>query len=310
MVQTTSIRQYFLKRDNRSLGTKAAQYVIAKIISGVLASLRLVPYKQRVALGGAFFQYVVSPVSNNKARILENIDHVVPELDPVARASLIGGVPNNMGRTLTELFFPDGFLKVIDNCPLKGDGYQAFKTARAHGQPVILAAAHIGNYDAIRGKLVLEGHSICSLYKPMKNSYFDRQYVDTISRIGFPLFPNDANGMSQMIKALRRGKTIAIMMDQAMSTGVKIPFMGRMCNTPVSAAKMALKHNALLIPCFAHRNDDGITHTGVMEAPIDHTDPITMTRQLNDLLEKHVRAHMDQWLWTHRRWKGYYGLDE
>jgi KDO2-lipid IV(A) lauroyltransferase len=177
-----------LKRDNRSLGTKAAQYVIAKIISGVLASLRLVPYKQRVALGGAFFQYVVSPVSNNKARILENIDHVVPELDPVARASLIGGVPDNIGRTLTELFFPDGFLKVIDNCPLTGDGYQVFKTARAHGQPVILAAAHIGNYDAIRGKLVLEGHSICSLYKPMKNSYFDRQYVDTISRIGFPLF--------------------------------------------------------------------------------------------------------------------------
>jgi KDO2-lipid IV(A) lauroyltransferase len=47
-----------------------------------------------------------------------------------------------------------------------------------------------------------------------------------------------------------------------------------------------------------------------MEAPIEHTDPITMTRQLNDLLEKHVRAHMEQWLWTHRRWKGYYGCDE
>jgi KDO2-lipid IV(A) lauroyltransferase len=113
-----------------------------------------------------------------------------------------------------------------------------------------------------------------------------------------------------MIKALRRGETIALMMDQAMSTGENIPFMGRICNTPVSAAKMALKHNAVLIPCFAYRNEDGITHTGVMEAPIEHTDPISMTRQLNDLLEKHVRAHMEQWLWTHRRWKGYYGRDE
>ena len=272
--------------------------------------MRLVPYKQRVALGGAFFQYVVSPVSKNKERILENIDHVVPELDPVARARLIAGVPNNIGRTLTELFFPDGFLKVIDNCPLTGDGYQAFKTAREHGQPVILVAGHIGNYDAIRGKLVREGHPIGSLYKPMHNPYFDRKYVETISRIGFPLFPNDANGMGQMIKALRRGETIALMMDQAISTGVKIPFMGRMCNTPVSAAKMALKYNAVLIPCFAYRNEDGITHTGVMEAPIEHTDPITMTHQLNDLLEKHVRAHMEQWLWTHRRWKGYYGRDE
>jgi KDO2-lipid IV(A) lauroyltransferase len=299
-----------LKRDNRSFGTKAAEYAIAKTILAVLASLRLVPYKQRVALGGAFFQYVVSRVSKNKERILENIDHVVPELDSVARARLLAGAPNNMGRTLTELFFPDEFLKVIDNCPITGDGYQAFKIARAHRHPVILVAGHIGNYDAIRGKLVREGHPIGSLYKPMKNPYFDREYVKTISRIGFPLFPNDVNGMGQMIKALRRGETIALMMDQAMNTGEKIPFMGRICNTPVSAAKMALKHNAMLIPCFAHRNEDGITHTGMMEAPIEHTDPITMTRQLNDLLEKHVRAHMEQWLWTHRRWKGYYGRDE
>lgn len=299
-----------MERKTRSFGTKAVQFVIAKMIFGVLTLLRLLPYAQRVALGGAFFQYVVSPVSKNKERILENIEHVVPELEPHERARLITGVPSNMGRTLTELFFPDEFLQIIDDCPLTGDGYQAFKTARADGRPVILVAGHIGNYDVIRGKLVREGHPIGSLYKPMKNTYFNRKYVDTISRIGTPLFPNDANGMGQMIKALRGGETIALMMDQAMSTGEKIPFMGRICNTPVSAAKMALKYNAVLIPCFAHRNADGITHTGVMEKPIVHSDAITMTRQLNNLLEHHVRTHMEQWLWTHRRWKGYYGRDE
>ena len=299
-----------MERKTRSFGTKAVQFVIAKMIFGVLTLLRLLPYAKRVALGGAFFQYVVSPVSKNKERILENIEHVVPELEPHERARLIIGVPNNMGRTLTELFFPDEFLQIIDDCPLTGDGYQAFKTARADGRPVILVAGHIGNYDAIRGKLVREGHPIGSLYKPMKNPYFNCKYVDTISRIGTPLFPNDANGMGKMIKALRGGETIALMMDQAMSTGEKIPFMGRICNTPVSAAKMSLKYDAVLIPCFAHRNTDGITHTGVMEKPIVHSDAITMTRQLNDLLEKHVRAHMEQWLWTHRRWKGYYGRDE
>ena len=112
--------------------------MIAKIISFILASLRLVPYKQRLTLGGAFFQYIVSPVSKNKERILENIDHVVPELDPAMRARLIAGVPNNIGRTLTELFFPDGFLTVIDNCPLAGEGYQAFKIARAQDRKSVV----------------------------------------------------------------------------------------------------------------------------------------------------------------------------
>ena len=122
-----------MKRDNRSLGTKAAQYVIAKIISGVLASLRLVPYKQRVALGGAFFQYVVSPVSKNKERILENVDHVVPELDLAARARLIAGVPNNIGRTLTELFFPDGFFFPVN---LSSDAFSD-SDARALTRPLV-----------------------------------------------------------------------------------------------------------------------------------------------------------------------------
>jgi len=298
-----------LKPNHRSFATKALQYVMAQMIWGVLGTLRLMPYKKRVALGGAFFQYIVSPISKNNRRILENVNHVMPELSHSERARLIAGVPNNIGRTLTELFFPDDFLRIIDQCPLTGDGYEAFKTARANGQPVILVAGHIGNYDAIRGKLVREGHRVGSLYKPMANPFFDRAYVDTISRIGSPLFPNDAKGMGQMVKALRRGETIALMMDQAMHTGEKIPFMGRVCNTPVSAAKMAVKHNAVLIPCFANRNADGITHTGVMERPIAHSDPITMTQQLNDLLEQHVRAHMDQWLWTHRRWKGFYGTN-
>ena len=309
-METCAIRGNFLKRQNRSFGIRAIQFLTAKVISAILASLHLLPYPKRVALGGAFFQYVVSPLSKNKQRILENINHVMPEMDQTERDRLIAGVPNNIGRTLTELFFPDDFLRIIDQCPLTGEGYEAFKTARANGQPVILVAGHIGNYDAIRGKLVREGYPIGSLYKPMKNPYFDQEYVDTISRIGAPLFPNDANGMGQMITALRRRETIALMMDQAMRTGEKIPFMGRMCNTPVSAAKMAVKHNAVLIPCFAHRNSDGITHTGVMEAPIAHTDPIKMTQQINDLLEKHVRENLDQWLWTHRRWKGFYGTNE
>ena len=122
---------------------------------------------------------------------------------------------------------------------------------------MILVAGHLGNYDAIRGKLVREGHPIGSPYKPMKNPYFDREYVETISRIGFPCFR-----MMQMEWVDDQGA--ATWGNDCPDDGSgdehrrKIPFMGRICNTPVSAAKMALKHNAVLIPCFAHRNEDGL----------------------------------------------------
>ena len=117
MVRTTTIGQQFLKRDNRSFGTKATQYVIAKFISAVLASC-LVPYKQRCA-GWAFFQYVVSPVSKNKERILENVTMLFPNWTRCARK--VGCRCAKQHRAHTDrVVFSDGFLKVIDNCPLTG----------------------------------------------------------------------------------------------------------------------------------------------------------------------------------------------
>ena len=53
---------------------------------------------------------------------------------------------------------------------------------------------------------------------------------------------NDKDGMRQMINSLQRGETIALMADQAMSSGTKLPFMGRICITPISAAKLATKY--------------------------------------------------------------------
>ena len=285
------------------------QYLTYLTFGAIVACLSKLPYAQRVALGGVWFQYIVSPISGSKARISENIEHVLPNLGLKDKQKVFGGVPNNIGRTFTELFFPDDFLQIIETCEITGEGYNAFKEAQLTGQPVILVAGHFGNYDSIRGRLVLEGHNIGSLYKPLSNPFLNRIYVSRISKIGFPLFPNDKDGMRQMIHSLQRGETIALMADQAMSSGTKLPFMGRMCNTPISAAKLATKYGALLIPCLSNRNKDGITHTSVMKTPIKHTDPVEMTKQLNFVFEQHLQENIDQWLWTHRRWKGYYQSD-
>ena len=128
---TCAIRGNFLKRQNRSFGIRAIQFLTAKVISAILASLHLLPYSKRVALGGAFFQYVVSPLSKNKQRILENINHVMPEMDQAERARLIAGVPNNIGRTLTELFFPDP--RLSSSCGLRAVGCGPRATGHAAG---------------------------------------------------------------------------------------------------------------------------------------------------------------------------------
>ena len=282
----------------------AKSYVVAKLIQGVLLLLRLIPYRGRVALGGLFFEYIVSPLSGNRKRILRNLKLIAPELGDAEMRRIARAVPNNIGRTLTELFFPEDFLNTIKDTPVKGPGLDALIKARNAGKPVILVSGHIGNYDVIRGNVVRLGYPIGSLYKPMRNGYFNDYYLASISKIGAPMFPTIGKSMGNMITHLKNGGMIALMMDQHMKTGEPLQFMGKVAYTPVSAPKMALKYDAVLLPCFSTREPDGIHHVMHMEAPIEHGDPLVMAQQMNDLLEKHVRRHMDQWLWTHRRWKG------
>lgn len=279
-------------------------YVAAKAIQAVLMMLRILPYRWRVALGGLFFQYVVSPLSQNHRRILANLNLIAPDMPNSEKERIARGVPNNIGRTLVELFFPEDFLETIKSAPVHGPGLEALIAARNAGRPVILVSGHIGNYDVIRGNVVRLGYPIGSLYKPMRNGYFNDYYLASISKIGAPMFPTIGKGMGEMTRHLRQGGMIALMMDQHMKTGEPLNFMGKIAYTPISAPKMALKYNAVLLPCFSTRAADGIHHVMHMEAPIDHGDPLVMAQQMNDLLEKHVWANMDQWLWTHRRWKG------
>jgi len=66
---------------------------------------------------------------------------------------------------------------------------------------------------------------------------------------------------------------------------------------------LALRFNALLVPAYGIRRNDGISFELIVEKPIPHSTPEKMMQQANDSLEARVREHMGQWLWMHRRWK-------
>jgi KDO2-lipid IV(A) lauroyltransferase len=92
-------------------------------------------------------------------------------------------------------------------------------------------------------------------------------------------------------------------MDQHMRHGAATTFFGHTAFTATSAADLALRYGAEIVPIYGVRRDDGISFDIVTEAPIPHSDAATMTQAINDSLERVARAHMDQWFWIHRRWK-------
>ncbi|MCA0272729.1 MAG: lysophospholipid acyltransferase family protein [Proteobacteria bacterium] len=265
-------------------------------------ALRL-PYAVRVPVAGWVISRLVAPLAGYTRRVRENLALVCPDLPEAEVRRLVRAVPDNVGRTTIELYSGKDFIDRIRDLPLTGPGAAALEAAHAEGRPVILATGHFGNYDVARGALVARGYSVGGLYKPMTNPLFNAHYVAAISEIGKPLFPRGPRGLGDMVRFLKSGGMLGIVMDQRMIHGIPATFFGARALTATSAADLALKYGADLIPIYGIRRPDGLNFDIHVEKPIPHSDAATMTQAVNDNLEALVRQHMDQWFWIHRRWK-------
>jgi KDO2-lipid IV(A) lauroyltransferase len=269
----------------------------------VLGTLLALPYRLRVPLCGWLMARLVAPLAGYDRRVRDNLRLVLPGLPAAEVQRLARAVPDNLGRTLIEIYSGAAFAARARRAPLQGPGLAALEGARAARRPVILVTAHFGNYDAIRAALIGRGFAVGALYRPMTNRYFNRHYVRAVERIGTPIFARGRQGMAQMLRFLRGGGALGMLIDQHMAHGARLRFFGRPALTALSAAELALKYNALLIPTYAVRGGDGLDFEIVLEAPLAPGTPEAMTQALNDSLEAQVRAHPEQWLWIHRRWR-------
>ena len=286
----------------QSRGKRLTDWVTDRLIRGALWLLLRLPFDTRRRVAAGLLAHVVAPLAGWRARIRDNLALVRPDLPAADRARLEREVPRSIGRTLAELYSGPDFVARVAREPLQGPGVPALEEAFRARRPVLLVTGHLGNYDAIRGGLIARGYPVGGLYRPMDNAFFNEHYVAAISRIGTPLFPRGRKGLAEMIRFLKSGGMVGVVLDQSMGDGAVLSFFGQPALTSLSPAEMALRYDALVLPTYGLRRPDGGFDLRI-EAPIPHSTAEEMTQTLNDSLEAQVRAHMDQWLWTHRRWK-------
>lgn len=276
-------------------------------VRGLIGLAQLVPYRWRVPTMG-WIMARLAPLAGFDTRVRDNLALTCPDLSDAEVRRLVRAVPDNVGRTMIELYSGPAFLEHAAASPVSGPGLAALEEARVKGRPVILISGHFGNYIAARASLMSRGFEMGGLYRRMKNPYFNRHYVRALEETGRPMFEQGRRGMMEMVRHLKNGGTIAIIGDQHVYGGHELQFFGQPAMTSVVPAELALKYDAALIPVYAIRQPDGLTFRIETQPPIPHSDPETMTQAINDGLESLVREHMDQWFWIHRRWKAAGGL--
>ena len=184
-------------------------------------------------------------------------------------------------------------------------------SAQAHldaGGATVFVTAHVGAWQVVNLFSRQQNLTITVVFAEESNP----RVRDIMHRLreafGVKLLPTHA-GVRPLLRELKAGNSIGLAVDTRLDTGEPIPFFGVDALTNTSAARLALRTGAALIPIRGERLRPGHFRVSVM-APIASADPdaelaeqaIAMTRLLNEHFEQWIRAAPDHWMCLKRRW--------
>lgn len=237
-----------------------------------------------------------------RARFDREVRRVFPDMKPKDRAKLGQDMGRHMGRTLFEIYHDAEFQTQHQKFRVSGPGLDALKAAQASGKGAIIVSGHFGQWEAVRAVIKMHGLESGAVYRPHKNTHYERRLRAGIEAGGKPILATGRVGTGALVRHLRDGGIISILLDEKYTEGVLLPFLGIDAYTSLSAAQLALKFDLPMIPAYGIRIEDGNAFRVEFEAPISHTDSLTMTRAFNDSLSARIMANPDQWYWMLRRW--------
>lgn len=288
--------------DAAVVGSRRDRVVDAVLRAMIRGALQL-PLRARLWLMGRLVARVVAPLVGYRKRALDNLAHVWPGMSDAQKRRIADAVADNAGRTMIENYDVAGLRDRMATATLSGAGLPEIEAARDAGRPVLFLTGHYGNFEAPRAALVARGYRIGGLYRPMSNPFFNAHYARNMHALSGPVFEQGRRGTMGLLRHIKDGGMGVLLFDVYDSAGVTFDFMGQPAPTLTSAADIALRTGALLVPFFGIRQPDGVSFEAVFDAPIPHGDPVEMMKAASAALEARIHADPGQWFWIHRRWK-------
>ena len=172
----------------------------------------------------------------------------------------------------------------------------------------IFISAHIGNWEITRNYLLNEGFILHSIYRQANNRLIDSYIQKNRQRENAYFYKKGSDSAKNMIKVLKNGGDLALLVDQRDSSGTLINFFNKKAYASEGFANLALKYQTMICPVYSIRNRDGSFQL-IFEKPLEFNEYQSLTPK--DLVQKvyieyfesWINKNPEQWLWSHERWK-------
>ena len=183
-------------------------------------------------------------------------------------------------------------------------GREHLDAALARGRGVILLQGHFLTTD-IGGQLLGLEVPFTATYAPPKNPVM-RALTERVRgrHIARQIHHQQVR---DIVRELQANRVVWHGPDQSPSrrTSIEARFFGQPALSSVSTAKLARLSGAAVVPYHPVRQPDGRYELRLEPALEDFPgdDLAAATRRVNEVIERHIRAAPEQYLWAHKRFK-------
>ena len=246
------------------------------------------------------------PFFRSRNLIKSNILKALPNIDQNEIEIISKKMWGNYGRILAEYVFMKDFRGSKLNNKIKINGQDILEKIKNDDDPVIFVSGHFNNFELMALHIEKSNISLATIYRPLNNKFLNfimervrKKYICKNQ------IKKGISGTKKLLTFFKKKTSIALMIDQRVSQGIKSKFFNDECFTTTIPAQFVKKFKCKVVPIYIERKHD-TNFELTIHNPIEYSNDETIesiTLSLNNLLEKMVMKNPDQWIWSHNRWK-------
>ncbi len=249
----------------------------------------------------------IGPIFRSKKISDYNLSLAFPKMEKSKRNKIINNMWANYGKIFSEYMFIKKFREdsnftkkiIIEN-------QDELEKIRLQNKPVIFISGHFNNFELMAMHLEKSNINLAAVYRPLNNKFLN-PLMERIRKkyICKKQIKKGISGTKELLGEFKKGTSIALMIDQRVSEGIKSDFFGKEALTTTIPAQFVKKFSASVVPIYIERLIDNTFKLQIHKTINFSKDESVndVTKKLNKVLEKMIMTNPDQWIWTHNRWK-------
>ena len=282
---------------------KNIKYFFQFLIIIILFSIyKIIGLKYSSILSAQIFK-TFGPLFRSSNICHRNLIIAFPKLNNFQRNEILKGMWENYGKIFAEYLF----IKDIKNSEnLIIENQEILEILKKESKPVIFVSGHFNNFELMAMHIEKSGIDLAAIYRPLNNKFLN-PIMERIRKkyICKKQIKKGISGTKEILQNFKSGTSIALMIDQRVSQGIKSNFFNKEALTTTIPAQFVKKFNSKIVPIYIERIKNSNFKLKIYEPlNFDKNDTLEkITLDLNKILEKMIINKPDQWIWTHNRWK-------